>query len=199
MPAIAYAALIRIVRSLEESDLYPHEVEILRGAADARLLADLDREERMAEAEELLRWLVESERMDAEVALLLREQLHAISAPAVQLACEHRARQAAPRSQRSLLRRALRAILGLPLAAPVPQPQPQPAPQPTQLVRVDSEVLDDATLAALAALDELQADQAETESEVLDAAGRPFDADRLHEQAESLLAFHAWLDQNDRR
>jgi hypothetical protein len=33
----------------------------------------------------------------------------------------------------------------------------------------------------------------------VDAAGRPFDADRLTEQAENLLAFHVWLEENGRR
>jgi hypothetical protein len=200
MPALAYAALIRIVRSLEESDLYPHEVDILRAAADARLLADLDREERMAEAEELLGWLVESERMDVEVATLVREQLRAITAPAAQLVCEH-VSQPAPAAvpQRSFLRRALRALLGLP--APGQPRTPAQAPVPTDILRVQQEVLDEATMAALAALDEPEPETAEVEAqaEVLDAAGRPFDADRFHEQAENLLAFHVWLDENDRR
>ena len=35
--------------------------------------------------------------------------------------------------------------------------------------------------------------------QALDAAGRPFDPDRMHAQASNLLAFHAWLDANDRR
>jgi len=203
MPALAYAALIRIVRSLEQSDLYPHEVEVLRSAADARLLADLDRHERMAEAEELLVWLVENERMDAEVAVLVREQLQAITAPAAPLVCEHRV---LPPPKGSIVGRAFRALLGLPVqqqpAAKPATPAPAPAPAPVAKSS-DEPLLDDAMLAALAALDELEAEPAELDAEtlpeVLDAAGRPFDADRLHEQAENLLAFHAWLDQNDRR
>jgi hypothetical protein len=207
MPALAYAALIRIVRSLEESDLYRHEVEVLRGAADARLLGDLDRYERMAEAEELLGWLVEQERMDPEVAVLVREQLQAITAPAAHLACQHRV---LPQPKGSLLGRAFRALLGLPGQPSVaPKPKPvAPAPAPAPVATGDEQLLDDATLAALTALDELAAGSVESVEvepdpdavpEVLDAAGRPFDPDRLHDQAEKLLAFHAWLDANDRR
>jgi|SRR5690349_2182237 len=200
MPALAYAALIRIVRSLEQSDLYPHEVEVLRGAADARLLADLDRHERMAEAEELLVWLVENERMDPEVAVLVREQLQAITAPAAPLVCEHRV---LPPPKGSIVGRAFRALLGLPVQQQPAAKPVAPAPAPAPVVKADEPLLDDAMLAALAALDELEAEPVEVAAdampEVLDAAGRPFDADRLHEQAENLLAFHAWLDQNDRR
>jgi hypothetical protein len=202
MPALAYAALIRIVRSLEESDLYPHEVDVLRGTADARLLGDLDRHERMAEAEELLGWLVESERMDPEVAVLVREQLQAITAPAAQLVCQHRV---LPQPKGSLLGRAFRALLGVP-APQRPQPAPRPAapaPSAAPVLKVEEPLLDDATLAALAALDELEAGTAEVDpdvlAEVLDAGGRPFDPDRMHEQTGNLLAFHAWLDANDRR
>jgi hypothetical protein len=200
MPALAYAALIRIVRSLEQSDLYPHEVEVLRGAADARLLADLDRHERMAEAEELLVWLVENERMDPEVAVLVREQLQAITAPAAPLVCEHRV---LPPPKGSIVGRAFRALLGLPVQQQPAAQAAAPAPAPQPVAKADEPLLDGAMLAALAALDELEAEPADvavdTMPEVLDAAGRPFDADRLHEQAENLLAFHAWLDQNDRR
>ena len=202
MPALAYAALIRIVRSLEESDLYRHEVELLRGTADARLLGDLDRHERMAEAEELLVWLVESERMDPEVAVLVREQLHAITAPAAPLVCQHRV---LPPPKGSLIGRAVRALLGLPptAAAGAEARRPPPAPAPAPVVKLEEQLLDDATLAALVALDELEAAPAEADvdvpAEVLDAAGRPFDPDRMHAQASNLLAFHAWLDANDRR
>lgn len=203
MPALAYAALIRIVRSLEESDLYRHEVELLRGTADARLLGDLDRHERMAEAEELLVWLVESERMDPEVAVLVREQLHAITAPAAPLVCQHRV---LPPPKGSLIGRAVRALLGLPpqQQRQAPRPAaPAPAPAPAPVVKLEEQLLDDATLAALVALDELEAAPAEADvdvpAEVLDAAGRPFDPDRMHAQASNLLAFHAWLDANDRR
>ena len=202
MPALAYAALIRIVRSLEESDLYRHEVELLRGTADARLLGDLDRHERMAEAEELLVWLVESERMDPEVAVLVREQLQAITAPAAPLVCQHRV---LPPPKGSLIGRAVRALLGLPVAAARRRgpPPPRPRRRPRRWSKVEEQLLDDATLAALVALDELEAEPAEADvdaaAEALDAAGRPFDPDRMHAQASNLLAFHAWLDANDRR
>ena len=201
MPALAYAALIRIVRSLEESDLYRHEVELLRGTADARLLGDVDRHERMAEAEELLVWLVESERMDPEVAVLVREQLQAITAPAAPLVCQHRV---LPPPRGSLIGRAVRALLGLPVQQQAPRPvAPAPSPAPAPVVEVEEQLLDDATLAALVALDELEAEPAGADVDAaagaLDAAGRPFDPDRMHAQASNLLAFHAWLDANDRR
>ena len=52
MPTVAYTSLIRVLRSLEE-ELYTHECEILRGAADACLLGDEDRRARLDEADEL--------------------------------------------------------------------------------------------------------------------------------------------------
>src|SRR4051794_27957251 len=77
MPTVAYTSLIRVLRSLEE-ELYTHESEILRGAADACLLGDEDRRARLDEADELLGWLGESERVEAERLEALRAQFRAL-------------------------------------------------------------------------------------------------------------------------
>ena len=50
-PSIAYTRFLRLPRALDDGVLRPAESEILLEAADARLLGDGERDERLAEAE----------------------------------------------------------------------------------------------------------------------------------------------------
>jgi hypothetical protein len=77
-PAAAYARLASTINGLDGTRLHPGECAILRAAADARLFADDDAEQRLYAAEELIERLVTNERMQPELAELLLEQLEAV-------------------------------------------------------------------------------------------------------------------------
>jgi hypothetical protein len=117
MPAVAYARLMRILRSLEEGDLYSHESEVLRAAADAKLLRDRDCAERLAEAEEVLKWLAETERIPAELLDRIREQLAVIEPPVRRVQAPPRRAARAPRRE-GRFKTVMRAMLGLQLPEP---------------------------------------------------------------------------------
>src|SRR5262245_26563818 len=104
MPAVAYASLIRILRTLEDEGLDSQEAEIVRAAADAKLLRDYDSVERVAEAEELLDWLEESDSYSPQLIARMRRYLAAIHPPIRRVAA------GPPPRRRGPLRRVLSAL-----------------------------------------------------------------------------------------
>jgi hypothetical protein len=180
MSAVAYASLIRIIRNLEDEGLYSHETEVVRAAADAKLLRDEDVAERIAEAEELFSYLAETERVTTETLTTMRAYLAKIEAPAARRTTPQpqpsprRKRREGQRKEAGRVRRALRFAIGLPPKQPPAAPQPAPAPAAAEAVPAAPDVPADSLL-------------------------RGVEADNMVEQAERFLAFHAWLDDNERR
>jgi hypothetical protein len=184
MSAVAYASLIRIIRNLEDEGLYSHESEVVRAAADAKLLRDEDVAERIAEAEELFSYLEETERVTTETLTTMRAYLAKIEAPGARRTpaqpqpSPRKKRRERQRKEAGRVRRALRFAIGLPPKQPPAAPQPAPVPAP---VAAEADV-------ALA-----------TPELPTDSLLRGVEADIMVEQAERFLAFHAWLDDNERR
>ena len=77
-PSIAYTRFLRLLRALDDGVLRPAESEILVEAADARLLGDGERDERLAEAEVVFNVLRDQGRVDVETVERLRRALGAI-------------------------------------------------------------------------------------------------------------------------
>jgi hypothetical protein len=185
MSAVAYASLIRIIRNLEDEGLYSHESEVVRAAADAKLLLDEDVAERIAEAEELFSYLEETERVTTETLTTMREYLARIEAPARRGPAPQQAQQPRPpsarkqkrerrRTESGRIRRVLRYAIGLPPTQASAAPQPAPAPAAAT-------------------------DAPATAGVPADSLLREVEADIMVGQAERFLAFHAWLDDNERR
>jgi hypothetical protein len=178
MPTVAYTSLIRVLRSLDE-ELYTHESEVLRGAADACLLGDDDRTARLDEADELLGWLEESDRVAAERLEALRAQFRALNVTSSRTAAGRPTRRQSARRSRGVLG-ILRDVLGLPAdGSPLPLP-------PSALPGVPTLPAVSVGAAATPVAPEMPAVEAG-------------EAARLFEGAESLLRFEAWLDENQRR
>ena len=129
MPAVAYACLIRLVRALEElEDLDRDESHVIRAAADARLLADEDWRDRMVDADQLLHFCEEYEKLTPDQVELIRAHLSQIRPPAIaQAAARERKATPPPRERRSPLLEMIRSALGRgdrPARAAAPAPAP---------------------------------------------------------------------------